>query len=267
MVDLFSLEGRTVVVTGACGHLGVAISTAIAKAGAHLILTGRSEAKCKGLQDLLTTQYSARVDVQELDVLSEESLKRFSNVLESNSRNLHGIVNNAYAGIVGTAFKIPDDQIDLAFRYSVSAPLRMYKILYPFLADGARALGSTSSIVNIASMYGKVSPYPEIYGDTGNNNPVHYGAAKAAMIQMTKYMACHFGHLGIRSNSVSPGPFPAKSKAHGVDDFYAKLSTKVPLKRIGEASEIGPPVVFLLSDAASYVNGHDLAVDGGWTAW
>ena len=123
------------------------------------------------------------------------------------------------------------------------------------------------SIVNIASMYGKVSPDPSIYGDSGQNNPIHYGATKAGMIQMTRYLACHLAGRNIRVNSISPGPFPRPGIKDSAPDFMMQLEKKVPMGRIGNASELVGPVLFLLSPSASYITGIDLPVDGGWTAW
>ena len=116
-------------------------------------------------------------------------------------------------------------------------------------------------------MYGTVSPDPSIYKDSGRNNPVHYGASKGGMIQMTRYLACHLGARGVRVNSLSPGPFPDQSVDPGIEGFYEALASKVPMKRVGRPEDLAGPLVFLLSDAASFVNGVNLPVDGGWTAW
>jgi NAD(P)-dependent dehydrogenase (short-subunit alcohol dehydrogenase family) len=143
----------------------------------------------------------------------------------------------------------------------------LVKMLRGLLETGASRSGRSSSVVNIASMYGSVSPDPAIYGASGKNNPVHYGATKGGLIQMTRYLACHLGSAGIRVNSIAPGPFPDTQIDPGIPGFYAKLAAKVPLQRVGSPHEVAGPVVFLLSDASSYVSGANLPVDGGWTAW
>ena len=99
------------------------------------------------------------------------------------------------------------------------------------------------------------------------NNPSFYGAGKAGLIQLTKYLACHLPDKGIRVNSVSPGPFPPQEIIKKHPDFYQKLINKVPLKRIGDPNELIGIVQFLLSDSSSYITGANIPVDGGWTAW
>ena len=122
------------------------------------------------------------------------------------------------------------------------------------------------SIINIASMYGIVSPDPRIYGNSGQNNPPGYGAGKAAIIQFSKYTACHLAGKNIRVNSISPGAFPNRNIQKN-KKFISNLKNKIPLGRIGQPDEIQGAVVFLASDASSYVTGQNVVVDGGWTAW
>jgi len=112
-----------------------------------------------------------------------------------------------------------------------------------------------------------VSPDPRIYGHSGANNPPYYGAAKAALIQFTRYAACHLAEHRIRVNCISPGPFPSKKYLERDPEFRERLSAKNPMGRTGEVDELQGPLLFLASDASSYVTGANVAVDGGWTAW
>jgi NAD(P)-dependent dehydrogenase (short-subunit alcohol dehydrogenase family) len=123
------------------------------------------------------------------------------------------------------------------------------------------------SIVLFSSMYGSVSPDPRAYVAPMNPNPLEYGVGKAGIQQMTRYLAVHWGRKGVRVNCISPGPFPNPALQRDNPAFIERLAAKSPLGRIGQADEISGAVAFLLSDAASYLTGHNLAVDGGWTAW
>ena len=121
-------------------------------------------------------------------------------------------------------------------------------------------------LINIASMYGIVSPDPGIYGDSGFDSPANYGAGKAAIIQFTRYLACHYGRFGVRANTVSPGAFPSPEVQKN-SLFMEKLCSKNPLGRIGKPEELKGVVIFLASQASAYVTGQNIPVDGGWTAW
>jgi gluconate 5-dehydrogenase len=123
------------------------------------------------------------------------------------------------------------------------------------------------SIVNIASMYGIVSPDFRAYeNDADLLNPPNYGAAKAGIIQLTRYYAVYFAKDDIRVNCVSPGAFPSYDIKKR-QNFIKKLSDRIPIGRIGNPEELGGAVVFLSSEASSYITGQNLVVDGGWTAW
>ena len=115
-------------------------------------------------------------------------------------------------------------------------------------------------------MYGIVSPNPVIYDGTDYANPVNYGAGKAALLQLTRFAAVHLAGKGVRVNAISPGPFPSPAVQRNTT-FIKRLEEKVPLGRIGQPEELKGAVVFLASDAASYITGHNLVVDGGWTIW
>jgi NAD(P)-dependent dehydrogenase (short-subunit alcohol dehydrogenase family) len=125
----------------------------------------------------------------------------------------------------------------------------------------------SGSIVLFSSMYGVVAPDPRIYKDPMTPNPIDYGAAKAAILQLSRYLAVHYGPDGIRFNCVTPGPFPNPSVGIDHPEFVSDLESKTALRRVGNNTEIVGPTLFLLTDSASFVTGHSLVVDGGWTAW
>jgi NAD(P)-dependent dehydrogenase (short-subunit alcohol dehydrogenase family) len=266
-MKIFDLTGRVILLTGAAGRLGSATSQAILEAGADLIVTGRRESALNAWRDALSPELRDHCQVIACDVTHTGTPVYLKAQIEARFGQLHGIVNNAYSGKVGTIDAIDADDFITACTYNLVAPFALVKTLTPLLEIAVNACQTTTSVVNVASMYGTVSPDPSIYANSGKNNPIHYGASKGGMIQMTRYLACHLGQRGIRVNSIAPGPFPNTELDPGIPGFYDKLARKVPMGRVGEPQEVAGPVVFLLSDAASYVNGVNLPIDGGWTAW
>lgn len=263
----FDLSGRVILLTGAAGYLGRSMSRAILESGAELIMVGRRESALLAQKNTYSTDLQNHCHIVSCDITDPGTSDFLKVTIEERFGQLHGIINNAYSGKVGTIDNIEAEDIMTACNYNLISPFQIIKALAPLLEKTAKQGKITTSIINVSSMYGSVSPDPDIYSDSGKNNPIHYGASKAGMIQMTRYLACHLGKLGIRVNSISPGAFPDTSLDPGIPDFFDKLKNKVPMKQIGKPQEIAGPIIFLLSEAASYINGANLAVDGGWTAW
>jgi gluconate 5-dehydrogenase len=116
----------------------------------------------------------------------------------------------------------------------------------------------------IGSMYGLVGSYPDAYEGIGAANPVAYQTLKGGILQMTRHLAVYWAPDGVRVNSLSPGPFPAESAS---PEMVERLKGKSPMGRMGRPEELKGAIVFLASDASSYMTGQNLVVDGGWTAW
>jgi NAD(P)-dependent dehydrogenase (short-subunit alcohol dehydrogenase family) len=262
MTNLFSLAGRTALVTGAAGHLGRSISAGLANAGAHVVLNGRRREPLEELASEIAKQ-GGQATVASFDITDADAIEAALRDLEK----LDIVVNNAYGGVTGSVDTATVPDFLDAYRVSVAAAHELTRVARPKLREAAKSNPGGASVINIASMYGLVSPDPSIYGDSGQNNPPHYGPAKAALIQLTRYLACHLAAEGIRVNCVSPGPFPRPAVAEQNPALHAKLQEKTPMRRIGNPDELIGPVVFLASDASSYVTGANLSVDGGWTAW
>jgi NAD(P)-dependent dehydrogenase (short-subunit alcohol dehydrogenase family) len=259
----FDMTGKRILITGATGYLGRAMSVALAKAGAEVLINGRNVERCAELAEELRG-LGLKVAPAVFDVTDSVAVAAYFR--EFADQSLHGLVNNAFVGAGGTIETQSSDAYFASYDVTVVAAHRLIQSALPALRR-AVAPNQTVSIVNVLSMYGSVSPVPDLYDSPDTTNPPSYGAAKAALGQLTRYAACEFGPEGIRVNAVAPGPFPAPEVQREAPDFIARLSQRVPMKRIGQAEEIAGPVTFLLSSAASYVNGATLSVDGGWTSW
>lgn len=260
---MFSLNDKVFLVTGAAGHLGSAITKRLYSAGAHIYINGRSPEKLESLAKEIDAD-PEKLHILDFDISDEEAATKAIETISNDYGRLDGLVNNAYAPLSASVFEATSEDFQKCFDVNVSATFALSQKCFELLG---KSTNETASIVNIASMYGMVSPDPSIYGDTGMNNPPFYGASKAAIIQLTKYFAGHIIDKGIRTNAVSPGPFPPESIKAEMPEFHANLCTKTPMKRIGRPDEVAATVHFLLSEDSSYINGANIPVDGGWTAW
>lgn len=257
-VTLFNLEGRIAFISGAAGHLGAAMAQALADAGAFVLLNGRNHDRLKDLEGrLLSRGLGARACP--FDVTDGKSVDEFFHSVMTEFGRLDVLINNAYSGKAATVETAAAEDFSLTYDIGVIAAFRCVQAALPALraAEGA-------SVVNIASMYGLVSPDPRVYSASGMNNPPFYGAAKGALIQLTRYLACHLAKDRIRVNSLSPGAFPPDTVDPALRD---RLEQKVPLARLGHPDDLRGAILFLASPASTYVTGSNLPVDGGWTAW
>lgn len=171
-------------------------------------------------------------------------------------------MNNALTWPKVTQFDdIEWDAVNATLTSGVTSPVVLSKIAF----ERMREKGGV--IINNASMYGMVSPNFKIYRDSGMSNAIEYNAAKAAIIQITKYLAVRGAPFGIRVNAFSPGPFSPPGAFAGKQWFHDELVQMMPLGRIGEKWEIKGVIAFLATDLSSYVTGQNIPVDGGWTIW
>jgi len=262
---LFSLEGRTALITGAAGYLGRAMAGALAGAGAVVYLNGRRPGPLEDLRDSLRSE-GASAEIAPFDVLDQGAVANCFARLARQSGRLDVLVNNAYSGCPGTLESAEARDYAEAFAIAVQAAAELTMAGLELLKAAAARQGY-ASVINIASMYGMVSPDPSIYGSSGHNNPPYYGAAKAGLIQLTRYAAVHLAPHKVRVNAISPGPFPPPALAERLPDLWPLLNQKPPMRRVGRAAELQGAVLFLASDASTYVTGINLPVDGGWTAW
>lgn len=258
---MFNLLNKHILLTGATGYLGSQIAFGLAELGAVIHVNSRTLDACERLvHDIELKGFKAIV--ASCDVTSDKAVKEYVQTLSQ----LDVLINNSYAGMGGTILTSSMDNYIDSYQSSVVASANLIKVLEPYLSEAASIRGN-ASIINVASMYGMVSPDARIYDTSRVTNPPFYGAAKAALIQLTKYAACELAEKNIRVNCISPGPFPSDVAQSELPLLMNKIISKVPMGRIGLPSELVGPVAFLASDASSYVTGVNIPVDGGWTSW
>ncbi|MFV0338403.1 MAG: SDR family oxidoreductase [Chthoniobacterales bacterium] len=258
MKTIFSnLDSKTIWVTGGAGYLGTPIILALENTGAKVVcidLPDKAEALCAKHNLINTIPESA-------DLSNIENLPALVEQLTATHGIPDGFVHLAFVSSSGKHLEElnADD-----FNRTLSGGVTVNFILCRELAG---RMQPGSSLVLFSSMYGIVSPDPGIYKNEMKPNPIDYGTSKAGILQMMRYFAVHYGSKGIRFNCITPGAFPSPAVQTENPDFIKLQRQKIPLNRPGNAEEIAGPTLFLLSDASSYVTGHSLVVDGGWTVW
>lgn len=258
--ELFSLQGRVAIVTGAAGWLGSAMSRALAEAGATLVVTSRQADQAEAFAATLPGEGHIGLGLEQSNT---DTIPGFVAEVERRLGRIDVLVNNAYGATAPTIDTATAEDFDRAYHTGVTA----YFLLAREVVRHLRRRQAPGSIINIASMYGVVGSYPDAYTGLGINSPPNYHGLKGGLIHLTRHLAVYWAKDNVRVNAISPGPFPAPRVSGPMPEFIERLEAKSPMGRMGRPEELKGAVVLLASDAGSYITGQNLLVDGGWTAW
>jgi NAD(P)-dependent dehydrogenase (short-subunit alcohol dehydrogenase family) len=270
--QLFDLSGRVAIVTGGAGLLGKQFSEALVEAGATVVIASRTFENCRVWADELNAYAATLPNWSDRDP-SNAALPLAVDVTDPDSCNalvaatleqcgrVDVLINNAYTR--GTPAP-PEELTPESWRTWLDAGLSGVFYCAQAAAKPMLAQGS-GSIINISSMYGVVGVDVRIYPpEVPVNASAAYGAIKGGVVNLTRTLAVVWAPQGVRVNCISPGGFPGATVN---TEFYQNFVEKVPLNRMGSRNDLKGAVLFLASDAGAYVVGHNLLVDGGWTAW
>ena len=271
--DIFSLEGKTAVLTGASGFLGRTLAETLLTNGARVLVIGRSDKLTQRAAEWREKYGDDRVRSFQVDMYDLESFGRMLDQIVAEEKNLEVLVNNAHELGPRTGFNIPQGALEQASYEQWMRNLTggvYWSALTVQKIGKAMQSAKTGSIINVSTMYALVAPSPQLYEGTKFLNPPGYSASKAALLSFTRYVASFWGMHGIRANAILPGPFSntedTNSNAVQTDDpFINRLKGRTCLNRIGQPHELAGALLFLASDASSYMTGQALVLDGGWT--
>jgi NAD(P)-dependent dehydrogenase (short-subunit alcohol dehydrogenase family) len=257
--ELFDLTGKVALITGGAGHLGSALSRALAEAGASVVLTSRDASRARAAAEALPVQGSAKHHGIALDHMDPAGLERgFAEALALAGK-IDVLVNNGHEAQPSDWTTVTAEQFTRQLANATG-----YFLLARLVRDQAVRQGIPASIILIGSMYGQVASYPDAYEGICPASPVAYHTLKGGILHLTRHLAAYWARDGVRVNCLSPGPFPGEKAPPAMVD---RLCTKLPMKRMGRPHELKGAIVFLAADASSFMTGQNLTIDGGWTAW
>lgn len=255
-MDIFDVENKVILYTGGYGHLGKEPVKYLAKHQARVYVLARDINKFQEAFD------EENILFQACDIADSSSIQAAFRDIYRKEGKLDVLVNNAFY----SRGQSPETMSDEDFAYGIQGTLDSAFIcireIIPYFKQQ-----NFGKIINIASMYGMIAPDFDLYATApASLNPPHYGAAKAGLIQLTKYYASYLGKHNIQVNAISPGPFPALHVQNSHKEFVEQLAQHTLLNRIGRPEDLIGVIVLLSSRASDYISGQNFVVDGGWTS-
>jgi NAD(P)-dependent dehydrogenase (short-subunit alcohol dehydrogenase family) len=253
VIDLFRLDGRSALVTGGTRGLGRVMAEALAEAGASVCITSRSIDAARTATEEIAATSGARVEGIEAEVTTADGVNRLVDVAHRDFGHVDILVNNAGVNIRGAVGELSESDWDTVLDTNLKGVFLLSRAFGPAMCE--RRWGR---VINISSMLAAI-------GLPGRGP---YAASKAGVVGLTRVLALEWAACGVTVNAICPGPFATEMNRQLLEDpeKYAAFVQKLPVGRWGELHEIKGIVVFLASEASSFVTGAALAIDGGWTA-
>ncbi|MFC4322488.1 SDR family oxidoreductase [Litchfieldia salsa] len=268
--DRFRLDGKTAIVTGGAGILGTHFCCGLADAGANIAVVDIDIDKAREVAEIINNNYASKAIAIQCDVSSEESVKEMVSQVVSVFKEIHILHNNA-AG--------KSKNLEAFFQEFEEYQLEQWKEIMSINLDGmflvAKYVGKEmkkqkkgGSIIQTSSIYGEMAPDQRIYEGSNYlgrqiNTPAVYSASKAGVIGLTKYLATYWAEDNIRVNTIIPGGVESGQNKIFIENY----SKRIPLGRMSQPEEMVGALLFLASEASSYVTGQSIILDGGLNAW
>jgi gluconate 5-dehydrogenase len=257
--ELFDLTGKRALVTGASGYLGGAMARALAEAGATVVVSSRDLSRAQTVADALPCGGDAQHRAVRLDHMDEARLERNFQEAACIAGGLDVLVSNGHEPLSNDWTDVTGEQFTRQLANATG-----YFLLARLMHNHAVGRGAPANVILLGSMYGLVGSYPDAYQDICPASPAAYHALKGGIVHLTRHLAAYWAGDRVRVNCLSPGPFPSPGVP---SELVRRLCRHSPIGRMGLPHELKGAVVFLASEASSYMTGQNLVIDGGWTAW
>ena len=266
ITKLFSLKNKTVILTGSAGRLGSRFAHVLTDAGADVVLVDTDEQKNRKLEKSLSKKYGTKPLLSTTDISNQSQIKKMVKYTLKKYGKIDVLINN------GHFIPREDPKIDAPFE---EYPLELWEQTTKKNTTGlflcCQEIGkvmkkqSKGVIVNISSIYGIQGPDQRIYGKSRLNTPPFYALTKGGMVNFTRYLAAYWNRKNIRVNTLTLGGVLEKKLQN--EDFIKKYSEKTMIGRMANKEDYDGALLFLCSDASSYMTGSNLIIDGGWSSW
>lgn len=263
------LKDKNIVLTGALGILGQHFCSALVESGANLIIADLDQQACEQFAQQLSQKFpQQKILPLAVDLAQEASIIQWSNNIFRHTENVDVLINNAALksqNFFAALESFPLSDWEAVMRVNVTACFLCAREIGTQMAKKEKG-----NIINVSSIYGLLGPDQRIYEGAhyenlggAINTPLVYSASKGALIAMSRYLAAYWGNKGVRTNTLVPGGVSSGQNS----DFNDKYSQRVPLGRMARFNDLTGALLFLASDASEYMNGQNLIIDGGLSAW
>jgi NAD(P)-dependent dehydrogenase (short-subunit alcohol dehydrogenase family) len=259
--EKFNLQGKVIIITGGCGLIGSSFSDACAQYGAHVVVLDVPFTEPNKAASLLEEKYDTSMLGLSVDISNRKDVERIREEVLKKFHKIDGLVNahqNKTAKFFSKFEEYTDEDWDAVVETNLKGTFLSCQILGGWMAESGGG-----AIINMPSTYSVVAPNQNLYKGTNMGSPAAYSASKGGIQAFSQYLASYWVKKNVRVNQITP---------HGVwnnhqDAFEKNFSEFSPMGRMSCNHEVAPALIYLLSDASSYVTGHNLIVDGGWTMW
>lgn len=265
--QIFDIENKVIILTGSAGRLGSRFAEILCIAGAKIVLVDINKTSNKKLQKQLQKKYKNKPLEMTIDLTSEKQVKSMVKQVVKKFGTIDCLINNAHVYPRNHKFRdAPFEKYPLDLWDSVTTQ-NLRSIFFCCREVGKVMIKKKNGIIiNISSIYGILGADQRIYGRSRLNSPVSYAVTKGAIVNLTRYLAAYWQGKNIRVNTLTIGGVYDK-KLHKNKNFVRNYSKKTMLSRMAKKEDLDGPILFLASNASSYITGANLIVDGGYSVW